>query len=270
MNSAFTAWKKTFDIIKKYPQILTPFIAVGIIEFLALYILFLAPQRPVSILLAPPIKAFFGERFLHYPYNMSLLPKLMYYAHILISASIGILMTGTALGMIKDAHEKKAPKFLRSFAAALRRCLTLLGAWIVMFGLLFLVKKGTALVTPETGATLTLSCLSYIAAVLSQVIFIYTMPAIMYEKKGLFAALKRGLQFFVRFPVPSLMVVFLPALLYIPVIISNFKIPMMLKAPFPEIIVYLLSAGILTTVVIDILITASSALLFLKEGKVKP
>ena len=107
---------KLSRLIKKYPNVIIPFAVMGVLDFITLYILYLAPQRPVSIALAPPIRAFWGEQFLHYPMNILLLPKLYNYAHMVLLATVGIVTTGAAIGMIHEASFGVKPKVFGSFS----------------------------------------------------------------------------------------------------------------------------------------------------------
>ena len=79
MNTIKKIAGEAFYIFKKYPRTALPLLIMGILDFVALYLLYLAPQRPVSVLLAPPVRAFWGEQFLHYPMNLFLLPKLYHW-----------------------------------------------------------------------------------------------------------------------------------------------------------------------------------------------
>jgi hypothetical protein len=60
-------WKKVTGTFKRYPAIMMPFGCIALFEILGLIILFLAPRPPFSSVLAPVIRAFWGEQFLHYP-----------------------------------------------------------------------------------------------------------------------------------------------------------------------------------------------------------
>jgi len=265
MISPIQIWKDSLAIVKKNPRILAPFIAAAAAEGLALYILFLTPQRPVAVLLAPPVRAFFGEKFLHYPHNLLLLPRLFYYARLCLGASMGILMTGTALGMIKDAKERKSPRFLISFVASLRRCLSLLAVWIVMLGVSFLTKKGIEAIGTGIGQPIIISTLTYTAAIVSQMLFIYAMPAVIIEKKNFLAAIKQGVLFTKKHLLLTLLLLCLPMACYVPMAVLNNSIPALTKIFSPEAIVAVLGTGVCVTLIMDILTTIPPTMLFLKK-----
>jgi len=265
MDKIIEVWKESLELLKKYPRTLVPFALVVLFETLALYILFLTPQRPVAALLAPPVNRFFGEQYLHYPYNLFLLPKLFYYAQILIGASIGILMTGMALGMIKDAHDGKKPRMLISFVYSLKHCLTLLGIWIVMFSLSYGTRKLFQMLPPDAERSALIAIISYFVALLPQIVFIYAMPSVIINNKTFIPAIRQGVVFFAKHFVLSLALVLVPALIYLPVIAMNMSLPVLSSIFPPEIIVAIVGLGIAATCIIDIFVTTSPALVLLQK-----
>ena len=96
-------YQQVFSVLKKNPTVWLLFIAVGVFDLSALMALFLAPCEPVSYMLAPIIRAFWGDRFLHYPYNFLLLPKLFNHVHFLIATLIGVFVSGLVIKKI-EAH----------------------------------------------------------------------------------------------------------------------------------------------------------------------
>jgi len=257
-------WKETFIILGRYPQMFLPFLLVGIFSGIALYILYLSPQRPINLLLAPPIRAFFGEKFLHYPYNLYLLPKLYYYAHIFIGATLGILMNATACFMLKDIYYKKRePRILANSFFSLKRYLSLLGIWVIIF---FLSYSWLRVMKIKGENSLFFSILSFLGVVFISTLFIYAIPAIVFEKRKIFSALGRSLGLFKKFPFLTLFLVFLPSSFYLPVIFLKRNTLFLMKHFFPEIIIFVLGIGISVSVVVDLFTATLPAILFLKEG----
>src|SRR3989338_10910657 len=97
-------YAQAFSVLKKDPTILFLFFVIGIFDAIALVILYFAPS---SIILAPVIRTLWGERFIHYPQNFVLLPKLFNYAHFLILSFFGIFVTGLAIKKIQAASGGK-------------------------------------------------------------------------------------------------------------------------------------------------------------------
>ncbi|MBN2121235.1 MAG: hypothetical protein JW734_09320 [Candidatus Omnitrophica bacterium] len=265
MKFAVKIWKDMLAIFKKNPKVFVPFIILGGLNAVLLYVLYLVPQRPVSVVLAPPIRAFFGQRFLQYPLNIFLLPRLFNYAHLFLSASVGILMTGLIIGMLKDVQAGRNPKVLVNLVNSLRRFLTMLGIWTVVFLLSFSVTKLTGMLNLGSKFSLAMSIFTYIVIIFIQIIFIYSMPAVIIEGKNVFTALKRGILFFKRFMFPTFLLTMIPSLLYIPVIILKQNLVGLVNKSYPEAVILVMSAGIFVTFIIDIFFTAAPTIVFLNE-----
>lgn len=271
MKTAIKTWKDTLKILRQNRNIFLPFIIVGLSDVFLLFIIYLAPRPPLSALLAPPIRAFWGERFLHYPFNLLLIPRLFDYGHTISTAFIGVLMTGAAIGMLKQAKEGRNPKILFNLVKSLRLYLRLLIIWLVMFGLVSAAFKGLpAIFHFKQGAAsqMALSA-AFFMSILIEAFFIYAMPAVIIEEKRVGAAIKRSIFFSKSAFLPTLILVASPTLIYIPLIILRGKLPMLMSKVFPEAALIFLCIGIVISVVIDCLITSSTAVLFLnkKEGE---
>ena len=258
-------WKEVLTTVRKNPKLLIPFIVVALFDLGLLYFLYLAPQRPVISLLGPPITRIWGERFLHYPDHLFLLPKLFYYAHLFLNASLGLLMTGLAIGMFRDVRGKGSASILINLIDAIRRYLALLGVWIIMFVIsFFLMELFDRIEVSDTLASL-FSIGTYFLVMLIQVIFIYAMPAIIIEKKGLIGGLKRGFGLLKKFFIFTIILTMVPALLYLPVLALRENLAGLIGKTLPEIIVAVTACGVLMTILIDIFFTFCPALVFLKE-----
>jgi hypothetical protein len=138
--------------------------------------------------------------------------------------------------------------------------------------MMFTLSYGASKVTGKFGArvvpSMVLPVITYMIAIASQILFIYAMPAVIIERKGFFPAIKKGLLFFKKYFFPTVMLVLVPALIYIPVILINMKTDALVGRFFPEIIIGVIGSGIVATLIMDIFITTSPALIFLKKREV--
>ena len=197
MKLAIRIWRQTFETLAKNPVILLPFFIIGLFDVISLILIYLSPQPPFSALFAPPIRAFWGEQFLHYPFNLLLIPRLFSYVHIVTAAIIGVVMSGLVIGMLKDARAGEKPRILHNFIYALSRYFAILAIWLIMFMLGFLVYKLPSFFIPVNNRAIVQIAfyLSFLIVVFIEVVFIYAIPAAIIEKKGLISALKRGVLF---------------------------------------------------------------------------
>jgi hypothetical protein len=268
---ALDTWKMTFGYFKQNPNILIPFFIVGIFDFLILGLIYLTPRPPLSALFAPPIRAFWGEKFLHYPLNLLLIPRLFNYGHLFSTALIGVLMTGLAIGMLSEAKEEGRPSILFNLIRSAKRYLSLAAIWLVIFGLITVIFKGLPFILrfKQPTALQIVFCVSFLISILIEAIFIYAMPAVMIEKKRTWAAIKRGVTFAKSIFLPSLLLVIIPTIIYIPIIILKGRLPILMTEIFPEMVLILLGLGIIVSVIIDCIVTCSTAVLFLEQRRDK-
>lgn len=251
------------------PAILWPFIIVGIFDAISLLLIYLAPQPPFSIVLAPPIRAFWGEKFLHYPQNFVLLPRLFGYAHIVITAIIGVLMTGLAIGMLKDAKSGNKPAIAFNLIYALKRYFAVLAIWVIMFiigGLVYRIPRLFASFSNRIIPQVALY-LSFLIVVLIQIAFIYAFPALIAEKRKLIQSIRRGFSTTRKYFLATLIFLLLPSLIYIPILILRGKSIGLMNRFFPEVVLIVLGIGIILSVLIDCVVTCSTTVLFLGQEK---
>lgn len=267
MQSAIKTWKETIKIFGQNKGIFLPFFIVGLVDAFLLIIIYLAPQPPLSALLGPPIKVFWGERFLHYPFNLLLVPRLFDLAHIVSTALIGVLMTGAVVRMLKESYAGIKPNLGLSLSKSLRVYLKLLVIWLVMFGLVSVVFKALPAIFhfKQRAASLIVFGAGFLISILIQAIFIYAIPAVIIEEKKIWPAIKRSLSFCQSAFLPTLILVGLPTLMYIPMLILKGKLPFLMSRVFPEMVLIFIGLGIVISVIMDCLITSSTTMLFLSK-----
>ncbi|MBD3245996.1 MAG: hypothetical protein GF333_03200 [Candidatus Omnitrophica bacterium] len=268
MKTAIHIWKDSWQLLQRHLKVIVPFGVTALAGVLALWILYLAPQKPVSYLLAPPIRKFLGEKFLHYPYHLFILPKLFYYAERVIIAVVGVLMTGTAIGMIKETFEGKRPRIMRNFTYALRRFFALFVILAVMMGAAILTSEAVKAVFAQRNFATAL--LMYLAALIPQALFIYALPAIILGRQNVIRAFHEGIKLFGRRSLTTILFIVVPALVYVPVLALNQIGRNLIVNIAPEVILVMIGLGIIASLIIEIWTILAPTVLYLKtkEGSV--
>ena len=270
MKEVVKILREAFNILRKYPRIIVPFAVTGICNVLALYMVYLTPQRPFIYLFGPPVKAFWGIKFLHYPFNLYLLPKLFYYASICVGATVGVLMSAAAIGMIRDSYAGKSiPSFFPSFSTAMRRYFALFGIWFITFIISFYSVKAIGHFVRAGFMLKALPYIMYAVSIALQIIFIYAVPALIIEKRKVISSIVRGFRILRVSLLPTLVVVFLPVIFYLPVLMMKQKGAVLMGRLYPEIIIVIIGLGIFIFFVIDVLVTIFTTLIFLDKAKGK-
>lgn len=257
----------TLQAFKKKPSVFTPFVIFAALEFLALMIIFLAPRMPLILVFGPPIRTFWGEKFLHYPANFLLLPKLASHSRMLLSIFAGSLLSGLAVSRLYEKPSKTAfKKYISLF----------LIVFIISILFYFSVKLIAILLTKYfmdhrrllfLGARLWLGPISIVInltlALLIQAPFVYAIPALIAGEEKFIKAILKSFVFFKKHFVTTLALAGLPMLIYIPIVILNYNTSLLIYKFFPEVILFVsLSSIVVSSLIVDPLITISTALFY--------
>lgn len=269
----------TTQALKNNPLLFTPFIIFSIFDALALIFIYLIPRQPLVTVLGPIVKTFWGERFLHYPLNFFLLPKLASHSRIVLSVLLGSLSTGMAIAIVFDIYQKKALKLSRSLKSAFKKYVSLFIIILILtIAYYFLVKFSTIIIAKYFIAghrrLLFLPAkfwlgpillgINFCLAILVQSAFIYAIPKVMIENINLIKAIGGAFLMFFRFFIPTLILVGLPMLIYVPILVLNYNLAFLILNLFPESVLLLCFLSIIiSSLIIDPLITTASTFFYL-------
>ncbi len=269
------------QLVKSHLKLFIPFIIFVIVDLVFLFIIYVAPRQPFNVVLAPPIRAFWGEKFLHYPANFLLIPKLAALSRNFLSCLIGSLLTGCAVAMLADSYNNKITRFIPSLKAGFKKYLSLFSVVFIItllfWGCLKLLEIGLIKYFSSGHASLLflkpriwfgplLIVINLFITIIIQGMFVYAIPLIMLEKEKLFKAILKSFALFIKFFMPTVILIGLLVLLYLPIIVLQFKTAFLISRFFPESVLYVcVAASIINSLVIDLLITFSATVLFLQN-----
>lgn len=264
----------TVAAVKHKPAIIVPFVIFTLIDVLWIMLLFLAPRDPFIKLFGPPIRAIFGEKFLHYPVNFVLLPQLVSYSRMGLAVLFSSLLSGISVAILykkplKTAFKKYAGLFLIVFIiyALFLVLIKVYGFILVKYfmaghkSLLFIGAKWW--LGPISSAAV------FVFSVILQVAFVYAIPVLIREDATFIKAVFKGVRFSAKNLLLTFFLIILPMLLYIPFTILTQRTTFLIDRFFPEVILILLVvSSIVNSLVIDPLITLSTALYYEKKQEV--
>ena len=274
-------WVSSLDLIKSNPIVLFPFIIGAFFEGLALELIYFSARRPLSFIVGPIIRKFFGEGFNHYPAHLLLLPKLFYYAQLVIYASVGIFLMAIAVNMVKNIRMKLPVKTAALVKNALKRYLSFFVFAVIMVALMFLLKKADTFIYVKAMRFLSrfmpqivnklfvigLSLFLFFSNIILQVFFVLVVPIMVIQKKSLLKALGRSIYLSLRNFFSILALIILPFLLYLPITLIKGGSGVLIDKTFPEINLYLAGAGIIIAVFIECFITVCASQFLLDKEK---
>ncbi len=279
--SVINIYQFIFQALRNQPKLWIPYVGFTLLELFFLIFLYLAPRQPFAVLLAPPIRAFRGEKFLHYPANFLLLPELASLSRNFLACIFGSLLTGFAVAMVVDVYYKKNINALASLKAAFKKYLYLFAVvllvTVLFFSLIKIIEKGLLKYFLSGHATLLflkpqvwlgpiLIIINLLIVILVQGLLVYAIPIIMTGNGKLFKAIGRSTVMFTKLFLPTLFLVGLPILAYLPIIVLQFNTSFLINRFLPEAVLYVcIAAAIINSLVVDLLVTFSSTILYLQN-----
>jgi len=270
-------WKVSFKSMWQCPAIFLPFAIITLCELLLLVVLLLSPHPILEPLLCPPIRKFFGEMFLHYPYNFSLLPTLFEYVSLPLTLLLMPLMCAVTVGMVARSVNGKKASFGKNLGLGMKKYMSSLSLWIIVLIIyigIFLFLKFLALqcYPPAMAKVLHIPSwrmfticqyLSLFICLLVEPFLAYSIPVLILEKKKLFAAIKEGLIVGWSLYLPTLVLIAIPTLLGACLVLVKQKMLSFFINLLPESVLGVMVGGFILTLFIGVLITTSLTALFL-------
>lgn len=266
-------YRQTARTLIKERAVFIPFLAYALIEVIAIIIIYLAPRAPFIKVFGPPIARFWGPAYLHYPANFLLLPKLVSHARILLSVLIWPLTVGTAIALISDSKNAfiRAAKsyipiliIVSSYTALLTFARQFIGGSLFKYfssGHSRLLFLGARLWTGQI-----LFAIIFLLNLIIQCLFIYAIPILIIEKSKFFKSVIGAFSFFKKLFVSTIVLVGLPMLIYMPIVMLNYKTPYLIEGFYPELIFHIALLGtFINSLVIDPLVITSITLLYLAQ-----
>lgn len=266
-----TVYHQIIQVLKSQLKLLVPFGIFAAVESVVLTFVYLAPRVPFRAVLGPPIRAFKGEMFLHYPVNFLLIPEVSSFMRNVLTVVLGSLLAGTAALMIRQAFWKKTVVFTASVGEASRKYFQLAAIILVIALILQYSYKGVGLAVmkfvPQVQwkGPVTI-ILSVLALLIVQAFFAYAIAFLMLGNEQLFKAMWKSFVFCGKNIWQTFLIVTLPFLFYVPIIILQYKTAFLIDNVFPEIVLIIAYIGIIiSSLIVDLFVTMSATLYYLNN-----
>ncbi|MEK7274656.1 MAG: hypothetical protein AAB110_05330 [Candidatus Desantisbacteria bacterium] len=270
-------WNVSFKSMWQCPAIFLPFAVITLCEVIFLIILLLSPHPIMEPLLGPPIRRFFGEMFLHYPYNFSLLPTLFEYIDLPLSLLLMPLMCAVTVGMTASVVNGEKAKLKKHLGLAVKKYVPSLSLWIIILliyiGIFMLLRFLAVQCYPPALAKIlhipswrmfTISqYLSLFVCLLVEPFLAYAIPVMILEKKKLFSAIKEGIVVGWALYFPTMVLTLIPALFGACLVLVKQKMLSFFINILPESVLGIMAGGFILTLFIGVLLTTSLTVLFL-------
>ncbi|MBI3997069.1 MAG: hypothetical protein HY352_05350 [Candidatus Omnitrophica bacterium] len=258
MRALLLAVRETAQLFGRQRILWLPFVCVTFVEALFVGLVWLAPHAPFSDVLAPPIRFFFGDRVLHYPAHLWFLYHVTRHAYIAATVLVGAFMTGVACAMVGQIHTGAMLSFRDVLVNRQVHYGRMLLVWIISWGIATSIAEGSARVAPKS--LLGLLVVVGITVVL-QALFVYAIPAAVFQRAKWWKALLSSVRETARYPLSTLAVVTPPTLLVIglAVLVPPVKVAEWMGRTQPEWAVACVAVRLIVWMVADALLTVATA-----------
>jgi hypothetical protein len=174
--------------------------------------------------------------------------------------------------MVTDVFNKKDVRIFASLIMAIKKYFSLFAVVLIITGLFFsflkLIEMGLMFLHPKAWMGPVLIALNLLVVLLVQGAFVYAIPLLMIKNENLFKALGKSVVMFFKLFVPTVALIGLPLLFYVPIIVLQFNTPLLIDRTFPEAVLYVsIAAVIFNSLIVDLFITLSTTILFLQNNK---
>ncbi|VAX35404.1 Electron transport complex protein RnfD [hydrothermal vent metagenome] len=253
-----------------HPVILFPFCISAFIQLLVLEILYFAPRYPLNTIFGLIIERIWGKAYLHYPFNLTLLPKLFQYLQIVIYIFIGSFLIAMSIAAIIKVNEGKKTRIKTIAKEAFSKYIHIVFAASCMFMFVFLFFKGYDIIYQRALQIRSTSGKFYLLkqilttgspymylyfSILATTLMAYVLPIIMIDQKKVFPALWINIKTVFSSLWTTFIIVFIPSMLFVPMLLIKTSLTKGFFSPDFALVIMVLS--ILITLFIDAVIYTS-------------
>jgi tetratricopeptide (TPR) repeat protein len=264
MKALLRTFQHTAQLAGSQRRLLAPFLVCAFVQACLVGLVWLAPQQPFSAGLAPPVRYFYGDRVLHYPWHLWFLYFSMKHAHLLTSLVIGAYMSGIACAMVQGIHQQTSPTMQKALAAGKVRYGRTMLLWVITWGIAkgFMVAVERVVAVEQVAPMSAALLWGVIGALVAlQALLAYAIPVSVFEDARWWKALWRSIREALRHPLSTLAVVFLPSVAVIGfgVIASPNRLAGWMSATTPEIAVAFVAIRLVVWTLADAFLTVGLA-----------
>ncbi len=250
--------RHTAQLVGAHRKVCLPFLFVAIGEAGFLLLLWLAPHPPFAAFLAPPVRFFFGDRVLHYPWHLWFLYYALKHITVLVSIVIGAWMSGLACAMVAQFHRGQPLSLRNALVGGQVRYGTLLIIWLVTW---LVAESALRLVARVPLPQAWRMGLGIGCAVALQVLVVYAIPAAVMEQLSWWRAIGRSLREALTHPFSTLGIVAGPSavILAFALLAPPARVAGWMMATAPELALGLVAARLLVGTIADAILTVAAA-----------
>lgn len=268
-----------------HKEIMFPYVVICFIQLLSLELINLIHRAPFKTFFAPIVRKLYGEIYLHYPLNFTLLPQLFQYVQIVFYVFVSTFLIGVAIRAVVELESGRedclkfgslVKKVLSSYVSLALTGLLVLAVVLLSFKVFDKVYARAVLISATGGIKFAIKAVIIygkpffylLLNAISTALFAYVIPVIIVDKKKIFSAIGMNFQLIFKAPWFTFCVVAIPYLFLVPVLLLKYI--NFLGNEYPEIKFWLLVVDVFVMVAIDAIVYTSLTMFYImKKGESK-
>ncbi|MEP0829028.1 MAG: hypothetical protein HRF51_10950 [bacterium] len=263
LNWLLTAYLAPLKNIFRW-KLWAPFFIYGLLQLFLLLIL-KSYVYPFTYMFLSPLVALLGQGreiyFSHYPGLYILLPEIFQWGKLLLGIVAEGLFAGMTAILFLKVYSSGKGKSLQT-SEAVSRWPSLIIIWGAITIILLLINWALpslfrSLLAGSPRRIALFEILLRLFTVFVYGIFIYALPAMIIFRKSIWGALQTSFGYFAKYPIFSFFLALLPYLLSLPVSYSMAEVDTIVEKFSPELVFYILLAGIAIDMLINFLTTGA-------------
>ena len=254
MKRLAAALRQTVGLIRADQRIWLPFLVTVTVEVLLLLLVWLAPHPPYSKFFAPPIRYFFSDAVLHYPWHLLFLYHVMKHTNVIAAVLVGAYMTGIACAMVGQRFERQPMSLRNALVSRKVRYGRVVLLWTVLWGT---AKLGTEWISRQFPPAPWLSWALVAGLVLFQSLMVYAIPISVFTGANWFKSIGRSAMEACRHPMTTLapvMVFSVPLILFMG-LAPMVRVSQWMKQFAPELVLVFIAVRLMLWMLSDALLT---------------
>jgi hypothetical protein len=254
----------------KQPKLMTPFFYFALINFAGLVIIYYSPQWPFNLVLGPPIRAFYNESALHYPYNLAYLPQIYHGWRMFTEIVFASILAGITISMYAQHSKNMSLRFSKNYKIAFNRyfALVLFSFLIIIppyilnrFLVYFIAEK--LYIHNRVMWMLALGGINFLANLALLITFVYVPVAIIVENLSFWQSCQESVRKTGKYFTVTFLIILVPTLISTLIEAISLAIPKLMDILQPEISLVIVSLGILAAFMVNVIVAVSSTILYL-------
>lgn len=257
INLIIWVWIQSLRAMRRGKSFI-PFLIFALLQGIMLIALLRFAYPPLSSVLAPIMRRFFGEVSLHYPHNFLVLPQMYNRANILLGGIVGVVVIGVATQMFAAIHQRRSPSFWGGVRESLPRYGWLFLVWLVETALILLIVGGLPSVLGGfIPASRLVRSITYFVGLITSAAFAYTTAFVVLEKRHAVKAISGSLSIFGGNIIISFFLVAIPSLFHVPIDFLARRSELLIAKFIPETVAVVILTGIGISIVANYLLVGT-------------